>query len=386
MKQFYYIKHWISDQFHQSSTPIAYLMIPCLLLSLFILGGCEKDSPEKEKPEEFAEWPAGQNIFAAGFEERTKGNTVAKYWENGKIKNLSNTTKATSATEEEIFSKALSIHVDGDDVYIAGYAMIQANGNDERTSVARLWKNGVIQPLESGKNFEQAVSVFVSEGDVYVLGSESSLPNPSSSSNKFIYKYWKNGKAEVFEEAGTGLEGVNSIFVSDGNVYVAGGYGKQAKLWKNGIGENLPEGEYASSVFVSGNDVYIAGYGDSKAKLWKNGRAENLTNGQSSAKAYSVFVADNNIYVAGSEGDNARLWKNGTAQNFTNDKNARVFFSVFASGDDIYTSGYEEIIEPIKGSSTSIGRLNATLWRNGKKLKLDTNDTYNSQALSVFVK
>ncbi|HJS56147.1 MAG TPA: hypothetical protein VJ765_16460, partial [Chitinophagaceae bacterium] len=61
-----------------------------------------------------------------------------------------------------------------------------------------------------------------------------------------------------------------------------------AKLWKNGVSQNLSNGQYdavARSVFVFGTDVYVAGWeintsGNSVAKLWKNGVAQNLSDGQ----------------------------------------------------------------------------------------------------------
>jgi hypothetical protein len=51
----------------------------------------------------------------------------------------------------------------------------------------------------------------------------------------------------------------------------------------------------ANSVYVSGGDVYVAGYEynasvKSVAKMWKNGVATALTNGKNHAFAYSIFV------------------------------------------------------------------------------------------------
>lgn len=177
---------------------------------------------------------------------------------------------------------------------------------------------------------------------------------------------------------------VSTIFVSDGDVYVAGGYSNQAKLWKNGTEVNLNGGTFANSVFVSDGDVYAAGCGASSAKLWKNGAEVNLNSG---TEAYSVYVSGNDVYVAGRYGfEAARLWKNGIVQHITDDKDAKVFFSVFVSNENVYTSGYVSIIEPIQGSSISIGYSKATLWKNGKILDLHTEGKNNSSAVSIFVK
>jgi hypothetical protein len=89
-------------------------------------------------------------------------------------------------------------------------------------------------------------------------------------------------------------------------MYVAGQLGDFAAFWKNGEAQNLTGGipySDAYSIFVSGSDVYVAGYAyninpnnnnivDRVAKLWKNGVLQNLTDGTRSAIARSVFVVE----------------------------------------------------------------------------------------------
>lgn len=358
-----------------------------LLVTLFF-SGCGKESlPENiHGEEETGEWPTGQNVFVAGFENIQDEKPAARLWKNGKMVDLAGSTGSDVRSAGDVInSVARSVFVSGNDVYVAGYDIIEGEGAGERTGRARLWKNGEVQELEQGTYFEQAVSVFVSGDDVYVLGAESLHPIPSTG-GRWAYKYWKNGKAEVFAERNGG-DGVNSIFVTDdGDVYIAGQYGKQAKLWKNGVEEDLAGGEQASSVFVTANDIYVAGFDSSTAKFWKNGKMENLTNGTKFAKAYSVFVFGNDVYVAGYEGDEAKLWKNGIVQDIADNKDARMFLSVFVSNGDIYTSGYVVVEGSSEGNLIHPSYLKATLWRNGKKLNLNTEGKNNSQAMSIFVK
>src|SRR5690606_19761208 len=114
-----------------------------------------------------------------------------------------------------------------------------------------------------------------------------------------------------------------SVYVSGGDVYVVGnaknGTKRVATLWKNGVAQNLSDGTnntYAESVYISGSDVYVAGYeyNGTKyvAKLWKNGVVQNLTNATADGQAYSVYASEGDAYVAGWDGDHATIWKNGT--------------------------------------------------------------------------
>ena len=119
-------------------------------------------------------------------------------------------------------------------------------------------------------------------------------------------------------------------------------------------------------MYVSGNDVYVVGYqhfenSKTVAKLWKNGVAQNLSYG-CRGSASSVFVSGNDVYVVGfvecSKGIFSVLWKNGIAQKLNQDGTIQMvgelirYNSVFVSGEDVYVAGSENNVR------------NAAIWEN----------------------
>jgi len=368
-----------------------------ILFVTLALWGCNpnEDNPSDE-PEEKGEWPIEKNVFVAGIEDMQ-----ARLWKNGTIVNLASGIGFTASTATVIRSEAHSVFVSGSDVYVAGSEIIM--NEDGSNSRARLWKNGEIQPLskETGSE-DEAFSVFVSGNDVYVLGRESLQPRPFR--DRWAYKYWKNGESVIFAQGSDGWN-VHSIFVSDDNVYISGSVPKatgynitlpQAKLWKNGVEENLDDidsetfDSQASSVFVSGNDVYVAGYIRDYpeqvyvATLWKNGKRTNLANANN-VRAHSVFVSGNDVYVAGESARRPILWKNGIVQDLVDVQESSAFNSVFVSDNDVFTAGHIQVIDYDTGT-LPMAYLKAMLWKNNEKLILNTAEKNKaSVAVSVFV-
>jgi hypothetical protein len=95
--------------------------------------------------------------------------------------------------------------------------------------------------------------------------------------------YWKDGEV-VFLDVPRGdaaRAAARSIFVSDANdVYIAGRVkapergGEYAVLWKNGAPSYLSDGARCArpaSIFVSGGDVYVAGVETDEVLLWDSG-------------------------------------------------------------------------------------------------------------------
>ena len=171
-------------------------------------------------------------------------------------------------------------------MYVVGF-----EHNETGKSFAKLWKNGMPQNLTDGSSLARANSVYVLGKDVYVGGYEND-----------VAVLWKNGINQNTGE--TNSSEINSVYGIGSNVYATGteASGKwSAVLWKNLEKQNLSSElpwAIGHSVYVLDNDVYVAGTGINTgsgttqvAKLWNNGVVEDLTDGTYEAAAYSVFVA-----------------------------------------------------------------------------------------------
>jgi len=220
-----------------------------------------------------------------------------------------------------------------------------------------------------------------SKGDVYVAGWELI----DIASYRYVAKLWTNGVAQDLSD---GI--ASSVYVVGSDVYVSGngknGSNNVAKVWKNGVAQDLTDGTKSASasfVYVAGNDVYVAGYeltpvpvgaAPSTVKVWKNGVAQDLTDGTKSASASSIYVSGNDVYVVGHESYVAKVWKNGVAQDLSDEYYYSQAFSVYVSGSDVYVAGYED-----RASSYY-----AKLWKNGVAQEL-TDGTKRAQARSVCI-
>ena len=97
-----------------------------LLVTLFF-SGCGKESlPDNNHEEETGKWPTGQNVFVAGFENIEDEKPVARLWKNGKMVDLAGSTgSGVRSAGDVINSVARSVFVSGNDVYVAGYDIIE---------------------------------------------------------------------------------------------------------------------------------------------------------------------------------------------------------------------------------------------------------------------
>lgn len=282
--------------------------------------------------------------------------------------------KASSPT----YSGAHSVFVHNGNVYVAGEQEYYYSPSTPLINHATLWKNGVVH-FESDIAGSTASSVFVSNSDVHMVGTWG--------------LHWENNVLRYLSNEQTRIVSPQSIFVIGGDVFIAGWDEKRinnkdviytAMLWKNGVAQYLnfldeSDSSKATSVFVSGGDVYVAGSENNKAVVWKNGASQFLVPDDAlPSYANSVFVTSDDTYVAGTEGNQAVLWKNGIKHymNDSGDEMKSFAASVYVSGADVYVSGMEEQNE--RGSTV--------LWKNGAKQCLtDTTSFWPSNVGSVYV-
>ncbi|HMR92737.1 MAG TPA: hypothetical protein PKC69_10490 [Chitinophagaceae bacterium] len=245
---------------------------------------------------------AGSDVYVVGTE-ATGVDYLPRVWKNG-------TTTSFFPDIPEI--TPFDVFVSNNDIYAVGQERV---GEIQK---ARIWKNGMSIPLTIGDYSSIANTVYVSGTDIYV-GGGNCLSEGLANCPPCI---WKNGTPEIL---GTGTGQAVSVFLANGDVYIAGGEHNGtttvAKVWKNGVGTFLGNAtSYAKSIFVSGNDIYVAGNemieGKQIAKFWKNGTATILTPANASGSAEAVWVVGTDVYVVGYQSENsgdskAIVWKNG---------------------------------------------------------------------------
>ncbi len=175
-----------------------------------------------------------------------------------------------------------------------------------------------------------------------------------------------------------------------------------ARIWTDGISEDLTDGTYsakANSVYVSGADIYAAGsettdtltvYG--LAKYWKNGAEVILGEGIYYSQAYSIFVDGSNVYACGLELNSsgieqAKYWINGTAVVLGSGLSHASANSIYVTSTYIYIAGYE-LGDPNGNSSNydiakfwKIDKLSGTT----EEVILNTDQDKTARANSIIV-
>ena len=174
------------------------------------------------------------------------------------------------------------------------------------------------------------------------------------------------------------------------DVYVVGCYrdagpshNSVATVWKNGDRTDLTDGALvracANSVYVSGGDVYVAGYYDDgitqAAAVWKNGTkmTPDLPSDGNNARALSIYVADGHVYVAGYYTDTRDVpvyWVDGAKMDLSSSYSGySEANSIYVSGADVYVAG--AAVPSTKGGG---GSIYVSTWTHGTQTNLIHSD------------
>jgi uncharacterized protein YjdB len=322
---------------------------------------------------------AQETLTASIQPENATNKSVSWSTSNSGIATVSSgTVKATGYGEATITAatqdgnKVATCKVVVADIYMAG-TNIPSGGSNK---VPALWKNSALQTLALTPNLYsgEANSVFVSGGNVYVAGREVIY---ESGRTTYIPTLWRNGANLHISSGGYySLNSAHAVFVHENDVYVVG-YDGGATLWKNGQAQNLSgTNSNAYGIFVSNNNVYVVGNISYNPVIWVNGISRTLPKiSGMTGEARSVYVSGSDVYVVGDDGsDNAILWKNSVPQHLPNPSSLNSYYrdsnSVFVSGGNTYVAG-----------GTRNGAY-AVLWTNGVGQRLNSSA---SGSNSVYV-
>jgi hypothetical protein len=215
---------------------------------------------------------------------------------------------------------------------------------------ATLWTGGVPQQLSSTTS--SAYSVYVSGGNVYVAGM-------GSDTSKALY--WRNG---IATELGPNRGMAIAICASGSTAYAAGSMltadapnaTQPATLWTNGNAQfansDLRYGFFNGLFLTSGGALYGAGDVTNRSQIEKDqGQQDDL-------KGRAFLLRNNNVEAISDKAS----WGS----------------SVYVSGSDVYVA----LTEWTAASGDNGSSTRAMLWKNGSATQL-SNGT--SNAASVFV-
>ncbi|MFC2102950.1 hypothetical protein ACFLSS_00810 [Bacteroidota bacterium] len=228
---------------------------------------------------------SGKDIFVSGHS-KTYELTLPCYWKNGE--------KMTLEVDSNTSYYTKSIFVKDENVYIAGF---NDNVADNKFQIrACYWMNGKKIELESDPNlFSVATDIFVSENEVYIAGrlddansetlcywKDGNRIELSNIQNKYRIKggqflvSWENAEYHHFtyEDGLTKHKiGINSMYVSNGNVYIIGKFDKSASYWVNKEMKEIEmDGNVATArhITVIDTNVLIVGRSNNYICLWEN--------------------------------------------------------------------------------------------------------------------
>jgi len=338
-----------------------------LFCTTFALSSCKKSA---NVPPNLTQKP---DVYVVGYD-----HTNAVYWKNGKEIIL--TKSYSGGTFFSAIATAITIS-NNNDVYIVGQGT-----HENSTTSALLWKNGVLDTLQSLNEYDgvhypvtsTAWSVAISGSDIYVGGQQHGTV--SLNHGAII---WKNGIPVGY---GAGNENISSIVFTNGHLYSTGPNGGQTNNFPNyymdGTIKDLPSNNYALTwdMGITENDVYVVGQDNNAPVYWKNGLEDTLHLIYPFGEANSIAVSGGDVYIGGNQHyaiTAGAIWKNGKLIFLPSPAFKGVWRKIAVNGPDVYDVGYTDTLTT-SSQETSV----ALFWKNGIKKTL--SGPY-SNALNIYI-
>jgi len=214
------------------------------------------------------------------------------------------------------------------DVYVTGFV-----SNGIRT-FARLWKNGVSQPIfDNSSAFTRGTRLIHDGKDIY-FGTDRG--------------YFKNSMYVQLDTTTDHISHIiNTVAVNKGNIYA----GRQSGFYVNGkftslSYPNYPPGVYVNDIAFNNDTMYLAGadYYGYGTYFSKNGQQVKLNPNNVHGIANAIGFRGTDIYIVGNLSVNfeGAEWKNGQGTSFPN---ANDIYDIYLNGSDEYLAvKYSEYI------------------------------------------
>lgn len=344
-----------------------------LFLSLFLFQiiSCKKNNDDElpEEPENIQ-----VDIYATGIR---KENSINKPFY------VHNNVAYSLPYSGNVAAIASDIFVSNGDVYVVGYLNRDASAVAQPEK-AMLWKNSVPEELAIPNGATaRALAVYVVASDVYVVGTV-------HGTGRAIPTLWKNGVASSIGDGNLSAY-PQDIMVVGSDVYIAGyennSGSNTAVYWKNNVRHALSKPDintFASGIFVDGADVYVAGYADAEsdqnARYWKNGGEMLLPSGDIYSRTGAIVVDGDQVYVSGQvqQGENlmGRIWRNNSVLELQSSNGvARAISGIEVIKRNVYAVGT---------ARSETGNM-PTLWINGEVQEFGPFSTEFANINSIFV-
>ncbi len=274
--------------------------------------------------------------------------------------------------------------------------------SDQPSVMPGLWMNGTLNFLDipEGASGGELLDICVYEGDYYSAGIYYVPCQDDPQYDCAQPACWKNDEINLLPVESASGYGC-SILVSQGKVYVAGTDGLLPVMWTDSVPVGLPlsggaEGGTAYSIIKSGADIYIGGsvwlnaVDGHRPAYWKNGNLNMLDLADASEGAiHSIVISNGKLYAAGWAEKlltKPAYWLENNINYLADpdDGTSGMAFSLDAYNEKLYAAGFiikegESIYRPVlwnNGTETFLSQLDDSMGGVAWHVEIYSGKTY----------